>query len=308
MTITTWVRWLPITIRRSMTTTLAAASALGVFQSPALAQSGLQYVNGGLQNHGGGQHNHDSDGNHPTLHINPRWRECSFQLDASLTQAAWRQFTGEAAVVTYFRPLTSAKPMGAGNFEVSAVQWQTGIDASEAAWNDTFVHPDSTHWLFEGSSLKFPGLTVRAGLTDRTDVGVYVTKSPGANYGFYGAQLQQNLTSEGWRKVSAAARLSFVSMYGPEDLEFSVYGADLLASREFSVWAGRAAISPYAMVSASLGRSHEKSTVVDLQDENVFGAQSTVGVEARVWKAKLGVEYGFARVSSFSIKMGVGSL
>ena len=310
MTITTWVQWLPITIRRAATMALAAASAVGMFQSQALAQSGLQYNGAGPQNHGGGQHNHDGDGNHPTLHVNPRWRECSFQLDASLTQAAWRQFTREAAVVTYFRPLTGAKPMGAGNFEVSVVQWKTGIDASDAAWNDTFVHPDSTHWLFEGSGLEFPGLTVRTGVTSRTDVGVYFTKSPGANYGFYGAQLQQNLAEQGWRNVSAAARLSFVSMYGPEDLAFSVYGADLLASREFTVWRGRAAVSPYALVSATLGRSHEKSTVVDLEDENVFDTQATLGLEARVWKAKLGVEYGFARVSSFSLRigMGVGSL
>jgi hypothetical protein len=306
MTITTWVRWLPITIRRAATMTLAAASAVAVFHAPALGQSGLQDYNGGLKNHGG--HQHGGDANGPTLHINPKWKECSFQLDASLTQAAWRQFAGEAAVVTYFRPLTGAKPMGAGNFDVSLMQWQTGIDASDAAWNDTFVHPDSTHWLFEGSSLKFPGLAVRAGVTSRTDVGVYLTKSPGANYGFYGAQLQQNLTTEDRSKVSAAARLSFVSMYGPEDLDFTVYGADLLASREFTALAGRAAISPYALVSASLGRAHEKSSVVDLEDENVFGAQATLGLEARVWKAKVAVEYGVARVSSFSVKMGVGSL
>lgn len=305
MTITTWVRWLPITIRRT-TMALAAVSALAVVQSPALAQSGLRGFSGGLQNHGGGQHNHDESGNHPALHVNPRWRECSFQLDASLTQAAWRQFTSEAAVVTYFRPLTAATPMGAGNFEVSVLQWKTGIDASEAAWNDTFVHPDSTHWLFEGSGLQFPGLTMRAGLTARTDAGVYFTKSPGANYGFYGAQLQQNLADEGWQKISAAARVSFVSLYGPEDLEFSVYGADLLASREFTVWRGRAAVSPYAVVSTTLARSHEKSSVVDLDDENVFDTQATLGVEARVWRARLGVEYGFARVSSFSVKMGMG--
>ncbi|MGH7637294.1 MAG: hypothetical protein ACREOK_06545 [Gemmatimonadaceae bacterium] len=308
MTITTWIRWLPITIRRARAMTLAAA-ALATVQSPALAQSALRYQNGGLRNHSGHQHA-GSGTNGPTLHINPRWKECSFQLDASLTQAAWRQFTGEAAVVTYFRPLTGAKPLGAGNFDVSVVQWQTGIDAGDAAWNDTFVHPDSTHWLFEGASLKFPGLAVRAGVSSRTDVGVYFTKSPDANYGFYGAQLQQNLTSDGWKKVSAAARVSFVSMYGPEDLDFSVYGADLLASREFTVWGGRAAVSPYALVSANLGRSHEKSSVVDLEDENVFGAQATVGVEARVWKAKVGVEYGLAKVSSLSFKMGmaIGSL
>jgi hypothetical protein len=38
----------------------------------------------------------------------------------------------------------------------------------------------------------------------------------------------------------------------------------------------------------------------------VFGAQTTVGVEARVWKAKVAVEYGVARVSSLSMKMGIG--
>src|SRR5687768_10097964 len=142
----------------------SAALAVGMFETPAAAQQ-----------------------NTPRLHVNPRWHECSFQLDASLTQAAWRQFTQEAGLVAYFRPLSDARPMGRGKFEVSILQWETGIDAGDAAWNDTFVHPDSTHWLFEGSRLAFPGLMIRAGITSRTDVGLYVTKSPGANYGFAGA-------------------------------------------------------------------------------------------------------------------------
>ena len=81
----------------------------------------------------------------PRLHIKPKWTECSFQLDATLTQAAWRQFTREAGLVAYFRPLSDAQPMGKGKFEVSVLQWQTNIDDSDAAWNDTFGHPDSTH-------------------------------------------------------------------------------------------------------------------------------------------------------------------
>lgn len=50
------------------------------------------------------------------------------------------------------------------------------------AWNDTFVHPGSTHWLKGGPRLPIMGLT-RMGVTDRLDVGVYFTKSPGVNYG-----------------------------------------------------------------------------------------------------------------------------
>src|ERR1043165_2999811 len=85
----------------------------------------------------------------PKLHVNPRWKECSFQLDQSLTQSAWRQFTREATSVIYYRPLIDAKPFGVGKFEVSLTTWKTKFDETKPAWNDTFVHPDSTHWLKE---------------------------------------------------------------------------------------------------------------------------------------------------------------
>ena len=239
------------------------------------------------------------------LHINPRWHECSFQLDASLTQSAFRQFSQEAGLVTFFRPLSDARPMGRGNFEVSLLQWETGIDAADPAWNDTFVHPDSTHWLFEGSRLAFPGLTGRAGIGEKTDIGVYITKSPGGNYGFYGAQLQRALVGGASSQWAASARVSFVSMYGPEDLSYGVYGAELVTSRTITLrkWAS---VSPYAGLSGYLGRAQEKSTVVSLNDENVLGGRATLGAAFQVSAARLGVEYAAGRVGSFSMKVGVG--
>jgi len=242
---------------------------------------------------------------HPSLHVNPRWKECSFQLDPSLTQSAWKQFTEEAGLVVYFRSLTDARPIGKGNFEISMLQWKTGIDDHDAAWNDTFVHPDSTHWLFEGSGLQFPGLTARAGLTNNTDVGIYFTKNPNANYGFYGAQVQRSLVGGRTSDWAASARVSFVSMYGPEDVDFAVAGADLLASRTLAVsrWVS---VSPYAGVSTYLSRSHEKSTVVNLDDESALGAQGLVGAAVQITKAQLGVEYSIAKVPTFSLKIGIG--
>jgi len=262
-------------------TVAAAAFAVALIQSSASAQH--------------------SD--HPPLHVNPRWKECSFQLNSALTQSAWRQFTREAALVAYFRPLSDAQPMGKGHFEFSVVQWQTGIDDHDAAWNDTFVHPDSTHWLFEGEGLKFPGLMARAGVSGSTDVGVYFTKSPGANYGFYGAQVQHTLVQNPtW---AAAARASFVSMYGPDDLDLRVFGADVLASRTFALtrWA---ALSPYVGGSTYLSTAHEKTTAVDLADEHVVGAQAMVGTALQLSKARLAVEYNVSRVNSFSLKVGIG--
>ena len=83
------------------------------------------------------------------------------------------------------------------------------IDDADAAWNDTFVHPDSAHYLFEGSRLKFPGLMLRGGVSAETDVGLYVTKNPNANYGFVGAQVQRSLatgatTPWAWRSTRPA--------------------------------------------------------------------------------------------------------
>lgn len=243
--------------------------------------------------------------NHPKLHVNPRWDECSFQLDPSLTQAAWHQFTQEAGLVAYFRPLADARPMGRGNFEVSMLQWQTNIDDSQSAWNDTFVHPDSAHWLFEGKGLKFPGLMARAGVAAKTDIAVYFTKNPGANYGFYGAQLQQNLFEDASGNWSASARTSFIKIYGPEDLDFTTFGADAVVSRRFTVskWVR---ISPYAGVSSYLANSHEKSAVVSLADEHVVGGQAMVGAEVQLSKARLAAEYNVSRVNSFSLKVGIG--
>ena len=269
-------------MKRINLTAAAMALAIASTQTPAAAQSGR-----------------------PRLHINPKWKQCSFQLDPALTQAAWHQFTQEAGLVAYFRPLTDARPMGKGRFELSLLQYKTGIDDADAAWNDTFVHPDSTHWLFEGSGLKFPGLMVRAGVTGSTDVGVYLTKSVGANYGFFGAQVQRSLFADPARKWAAAARVSFVSMYGPADLNVAVYGADVLASRSFALnrWA---AVSPYVGGSTYLASSHEKTAAVDLSDEHVLGAQGMVGTAVQLSKARLAVEYNVSKVNSLSMKVGFG--
>ena len=240
----------------------------------------------------------------PTLHVNTRWKQCSFQLDPSLTQAAWHKFTEEAGLVVYFRPLADARPIGRAKFELSVLQWETGIDGASSAWNDTFVHPDSAHWLFEGSRLKFPGALLRVGITDRTDVGVYFAKNFDANYGFYGGQLQRNLVDAG--EWAASARASFVSLFGPADLDFIVYGADLLASRRIGL-TRRVAMSPYVGLSTYLASSHEKSAIVTLSNERVLGAHASVGTTLELSKARLTVEYGFARVRSVSFKVGVGS-
>jgi hypothetical protein len=242
---------------------------------------------------------------HPHLHLTTRWKECSIQLDPSLTQQAWRQFTQEAGLVAYFRPVSDARPMGRGKFEVSMLQWDTGIDDHDAAWNDTFVHPDTAHWLFEGDGLKFPGLMVRAGVSQKTDVGVYFTKNPNANYGFYGAQVQRQLLGDPQGTWAASARLSGVRLYGPEDVDLTIGGFDLVASRRFSL-TSRISVSPYAGVSSYFSASHEKSRLVSLNNETVGESQAMVGASLQLSVARLGIEYNAAQVRTISMKVGIG--
>ena len=266
-------------------TTLAGALILVLFQSTAFA-------------HG--------DGKNVKLHVNPKWKECSFQLDPALTQQAWHEFTKEAGLVTYFRSLTDAKPMGVGNLEFSILKWQTAIDDTKDAWNDTFVHPDSTHWLKEGDRLGIPGLTFRAGILNKTDIGAYWIKSPGANYGIWGGQVQRSLVNDTERNWAASVRLGLISLYGPEDLDLTIYGLDLLASREYSIFPQWASVSPYAGVSTYLSRSHEKTDAMNLRDENTLGVQGMIGAVTKISFARLAVEYNFAVVNSLSFKLGIG--
>ena len=242
--------------------------------------------------------------NHPRLHVNPRWKQCSIQLDPSLTQSAWRKFTKEAGQVVYFRPLANARPMGRGSFELSLMQWQTNVDDKSSAWNDTFVHPDSTHWLYEGGGLQFPGLALRAGVTSTTDVGLYATKNFQANYGAYGLQVQQSLV-RGASDWDISARASMMSLFGPDDVDLSVYGVDVVANwKHFTV--GPAIVTPYAGVATYLATSHEKSSVVSLTDEHVGSAIATIGAAVQFSAVRIGAETSISQVPSIAIKVGFG--
>jgi len=268
---------------RNRLITGAVAIAIAIIQTPAAAQG-----------HG-----------RPHLHGDGKWDECSIQLAPTLTQRAWRQFTQEAGLVAYFRPLADAETLGRGRFEISVVQWETAIDDADAAWNDTFVHPDSAHYLFEGSGLKFPGLMLRTGISAGTDVGLYVTKNPHANYGFFGGQLQRRLVGGEDRRWDAAARVSFVSLYGPKDADLTVYGMDLVASRKLTLtrWAE---VSPYVGVSGYLSMSHETTAAVALEDERVAGGQAMAGAVLQLSKARIAAEYNAAKVRTISLKVGFG--
>ena len=241
------------------------------------------------------------DGGHvQPLHTNDQWKECSFVLDKDLTQKDWHQFAREAGLVIYYRPMTSAKPMGVGNYELAITDMFSSIDDRDPAWNDTFSHPDSAHWLFGGDALGFPGMAVRAGITDKIDGGMYFTKNPNANYGIYGGQLQYNLLNDLTNGMAAAIRVSFARLFGPEDLNVGIYGLDLMVSKDISRY------SPYVGISTYLSSAQATTSKVNLDDESVTGLQGMAGVATNFSHLRLSVEMHFASVNTTSFLIGYG--
>lgn len=234
------------------------------------------------------------------LHVDNRWDNCAIVINPTLTQDAWHQFVKDAGLVAYFRPLAGARSLGPRHFEVAVMQWRTMIDDTDAAWNDTFTHPDATHWLFDGNALPIPGFMLRMGVTQRLDLGAYWTTAPGANYSMLAGQAQYNfLDLEGG--LLASGRFSALRLYGPEDVKLSTYGLDFVASKDIDRF------TPYAGVGAYLSRGQETTSKVNLGDENIFGFQGMVGANVRVWLVRLGAEFNLANVPGYSFKVAFSS-
>jgi hypothetical protein len=112
--------------------------------------------------------------------------------------------------------------------------------------------------------------------------------------------VQYSLVNDAERNLAAAGRASVTRLFGPDDLSMSVYGVELVASRDVSVF------SPYAGVSGYLARGAERSSVVKLANENVFGIQAMAGVAVNVSVLRVGVEANVAKVPGYSLKVGLG--
>lgn len=152
-------------------TLLTCLSLIGIFNSKSMAQS----------------HGHDPD---VELHINSNLGSCDFDISPDLTQSEWKRFTKEAGNLLFLNPLASAKPLGVKKWDLVIEMTASNVDETSGAWNNTFSHPDSEHWLNEGSQTAVPGMRFRMGITEKIDAGIYYTSAKpfGANYGFLGLE------------------------------------------------------------------------------------------------------------------------
>lgn len=238
---------------------------------------------------------HKGDDPDVIINVNPELYTCDLELSPNLTQKEWKVFTKQFGHVIYFNPMASARPLGTKHFDIVFDIKSTSIDQTSGAWNNTFAHPDSTHWL--GDAVIVPALRARMGVSERVDVGVFFTHL--GLYGFIGGEVKYaflNDTDKGW---AASVRGSFMQELNVEDFNFTNYGVDVSASKTFGLF------TTYAGVAGTLSHAKEVTKKVNLNNENVLDARFIVGAEFK-WKiVNLGVEVDVSELTTLGIKMGV---
>lgn len=256
----------------------------------------INYPSTNLFAHGG----HGSDHPDVVVHVNPKLKLCDFEAAANLTQTQFKRFNREVGHVMYFNPMTSARSLGKFKFDISLVNGgSTAIDQTSGAWNNTFHHPDSTHWL--GDKVILPGIVARMGITDRMDIGVYYSHSApfGGKYSFLGVDLKYNFLNNPETGWAFAGRASYTQDVTIKDFNLSNFGLDGLVSKSFGNF------TPYAGISGTVSRAKELSERVNLSSETAFGARAIVGMDFRYKFLNLGAEADFSELTSYSIKLGV---
>lgn len=250
------------------------------------------------------QEKHGDDHPDVTLNIKPGLGMCDFDLSPKLTQQEWARATREVGNAIYLEPLAAAQPLGKGNWALHLENNSFHVDQESGAWNNTFHHPDSAHYLTGASGrLAVPGIRFRFGISDRWDAGIYYTSAKpfGANYGFLGFESKYvllNDTEKGW---AVAARASYAMDANIKDFNISSTGLEVLASKKlFGVF------MPYAGLASNWNHGREITSDVDLDNENSLSLRGIVGLEFR-WKfVSLGYECQIGDgMAQRSLKIGV---
>lgn len=250
------------------------------------------------------QEKHGDDHPDVTLNVKPGIGMCDFDLSSNLTQQEWSRATREVGNAIYLEPLAAAQPLGTGNWALNLENNSFHVDQESGAWNNTFHHPDSTHYLTGASGrLSVPGIRFRIGISERWDAGIYYTSAKpfGANYGFLGFETKYvllNDTEKGW---AVATRASYAVDANIKDFNISSTGLEVLASKKlFGVF------MPYAGLATNWNHGREITSDVNLRNENSFVLRGIVGLEFS-WKfVNLGYECQIGDgMAQRSLKVGV---
>lgn len=220
----------------------------------------------------------------PILHVDPSLKDCEVVFAPELTQSAFRRFVREFGSISAFKQMSPPTTLGKGGVAIGIDMIYFTVDEASDAWNDTFAHPDSLHYL--GSDKKIPSVKLRVGVTDALDMGVYYTRNPNANYGWLGVEgryglLRQNETMP----ISLTLRGAYTKTLYVSDMDMHTFTYDVSGGRTF--WNR---VTPYVGWGSDAVWARETSDAVQLKTELQAVSRAFAGVGVRLWHMTLGVE------------------
>lgn len=241
-----------------------------------------------------GENGHAAD---PNLHVDAGLKDCSIDFAPELTQVAFRRFAREFGSASAFTLMAPPTTLGRGHVAFALDGISFTVEEKSDAWNDTFSHPDATHEL--GSNKQFPKVRLRAGLTDRIDVGAFYTVNPNANYGWFGLEGRYGLLRQGASMpVSLVARGAWTKTLYVDDMDMQAATGDLAAGRTF--WN---AFTPYVGVGTSVIIVRETTDAVALHNETLQVSHVIGGAELRWWRLALGAEAHVSALTTFEVQV-----
>ena len=234
----------------------------------------------------------------PPLHEDPSVDDCSVRFASTLTQAAYHRFVREFGSVSAFKQASSPATLGKGRV-LFAIEYMTfTIDDRADAWNDTFTHPHDEHAL--GSTLRFPKLKLRVGVTDDLDVGAFYTRNFSANYGFAGIDGTYRMLAESkGAPATVAVRGAYTKTLHVSDMDMHALTLDVSVGRRLG-----SIVRPYAGLGADAVLARETSDAVSLRRETIVAPHLLGGVEVGLGRMLLGAELTLGARPSVQVQIG----
>ncbi len=216
-------------------------------------------------------------------------------LPSGFTQSEFDDLSRQVGLAISYTPLAPAAPLGLLGFDIGVEVTAVRIDAKEDFWEKAIGGETPPSYLV------FPKIHAQKGLPLGFDVGLIYAKAPGTNVGLVGGELKWAVLKGTLVTPAVAIRGDYTKLVGVDDIEMSVYGADISISKGFAF------ITPYAGIGQVWISSEEKSDLItpNLDKASLSETKGFVGVKFSLFVISFVAEAGFSKVPSYSGRLNL---
>jgi hypothetical protein len=209
-------------------------------------------------------------------------------LPSTFLQSEFDDLSRQVGLAISYTPLAPAAPLGLLGFDVGVEATAVHIDAKEQFWRDAVGGNKPPSYLL------FPKIHAQKGLPLGFDVGVTYAKAPGTNIGLVGGELKWAILKGTLVTPAVAIRGDYTKLVGVNDIDMSVYGADISISKGFAF------VTPYAGIGEVWISSKETSDLIDLKQADLKETKGFLGVKFSFFVISFVAEADFSKVPSYS--------